>query len=256
MNAYLSLIKFRYHLTFLNVVFGTLIFARDPTPWLVPRLVALYLSFNVLLYGGIYTMNDLADRDADAAHPLKRLRPIAARRVGVRTAARFSVILILSGLVSGLLLFGVPIFACYLVILAINIAYSAGARNTPYLDLAFNSLPHTVRFLMGALLVGRRPPAGHLLAFLFLAIAMSCLRRQIERDMPGWEARRTLNFYTTRELSTLTVVCLAAVLVLAARDRLASAGFFSILLAGAAVLVGGGHFSTFVRNRLKAVWTR
>ena len=77
-----ALVKPRYHVSFVTVVVGALLFAELPDRALAGRLVMLYVSFNVLLYGGIYTFNDIADRAADSRHPVKRTRPspVAANR--------------------------------------------------------------------------------------------------------------------------------------------------------------------------------
>ena len=83
MRDLLALIKPRYHASFVTVAVGALLFAEPPTAALASRLAALYLSFTVLFYGGIYTLNDLADRVEDARHPVKRLRPIASGRLGM-----------------------------------------------------------------------------------------------------------------------------------------------------------------------------
>ena len=78
-----ALVKFRYHVTFINVALGALIFAARLDGAFAWRLFALYVSFNVLLYSGLYAINDLADRESDARHPLKRRRPIPSGRMSV-----------------------------------------------------------------------------------------------------------------------------------------------------------------------------
>ncbi len=122
MRTGLALIKPRYHLSFAGVALGAVLFARDPDLTLALRLAALYLSFNVLLYGGIYTFNDIADRAADAAHQMKRRRPIASGRLSVRRAAAISVSMITAGLLSGVWLFPGPIVLIYAAVLALNAA--------------------------------------------------------------------------------------------------------------------------------------
>ena len=111
--ACLALIKFRYHVTFINAAFGALIFADRLDRDLAWRLLALYVSFNVLLYSGLYTINDLADRESDARHPLKRRRPIPSGRVSVRTAEWWASVCLASGMASAAFVFGTPIVWCY-----------------------------------------------------------------------------------------------------------------------------------------------
>jgi len=250
-----QLVKFRYHITFSNVVAGALLFASELNWMLVERLAALYLSFNVLLYSGLYTLNDLADRASDAAHPLKRHRPIASGRVPIRRAIVWTVVFLSAGLGTGAF-FGVPILSCYLAITAINLAYSGGGRNVVYLDVVLNGLPHVVRFLMGALLVMRPPPLTHLVAFLFVTVAFSCLRRRIELDIAGWEARRSLHAWSVAKLNGVMIGALVAFLLLAAWTGREAPGFYGVIGGTTAVLIGGAHTSGRVRRGLRWVWTQ
>jgi 4-hydroxybenzoate polyprenyltransferase len=250
-----QLVKFRYHITFSNVVAGALLFASELNWMLAERLVALYLSFNVLLYSGLYTLNDLVDRDSDAAHPLKRHRPIASGRVTIRRAIVWTVVFLTAGLGTGAL-FGVPIVSCYLAIIAVNLAYSGGGRNVVYLDVLLNGLPHVVRFLLGALLVMRRPPLTHLIAFLFVTMAFSCLRRRIEIDVAGWEARQSLQAWSVAKLNGVMIGALVAFLLLAAWKGTEAPGFYAVIGGTAAVLIGGAHTSRRIRRCLRWVWTQ
>lgn len=83
MIVWLRLIKFRYHVTFVSVLCGALLFAPRIDRQLGVSLVLLYCCFNILLYGGIYTLNDIADRATDARHPRKGRRPVASGAVSV-----------------------------------------------------------------------------------------------------------------------------------------------------------------------------
>ena len=94
----------------------------------------------MLLYGGIYTMNDVADRLADARHPVKRHRPVAAGRIAAGTATGIAAVLMGLGIVSGALLFGPAVLACYALVLGINVAYSVEAVNVLVVDLLLNAL--------------------------------------------------------------------------------------------------------------------
>jgi 4-hydroxybenzoate polyprenyltransferase len=256
LTVWLALVKFRYHVTFSSVVCGALLFAPRIEPPLLLRLLCLYGCFNVLLYGGIYTLNDVADRASDARHPGKCRRPIASGRVRVGGAVAFAAILIGSGLTLGSLLFAPSVVACFGAALGLNAFYSLAGRNLRYLDLIFNSLTHPLRFLMGALLVDRVPPVPHLGALLLLAIALSCLRREVERDVAGWEARETTARYSPRELPFLAAGCLSLLLLLATVFAPAAPGFYAILGLTAVAIAGGGWGHPAVRASLRANWTR
>jgi decaprenyl-phosphate phosphoribosyltransferase len=228
MRTGLALVKPRYHLSFAGVALGAVLFAHEPGLTLALRLAALYLSFNVLLYGGIYTFNDIADRAADAAHQMKRRRPIASGRLSVRRAALISVSMILAGLLSGALLFPGPIVLIYAAVLALNAAYSCGGRDLPWLDVALNSAPHPLRFLMGVLLTDRLPPLGHLIAYFCLAAGIACVRRIIELDSAG-EGRPVLCAYSARGLSRTADLGLGIVVGLWLLNGDASTGFYAVV---------------------------
>ena len=69
MRIVLSLVKPRYHLSYAAVVAAALLFGSPLDGVLLARLTALYVSFTLLFYSGIYIFNDIADTRADAAHP-------------------------------------------------------------------------------------------------------------------------------------------------------------------------------------------
>jgi 4-hydroxybenzoate polyprenyltransferase len=160
------------------------------------------------------------------------------------------------GLWTGVVWFGPQILGCFLVMLVINLAYSSGGRNLRYVDLLLNSLPHVVRLSMGALLVGRIAPIGHLASFLCLAIAMSCLRRDVEREATGVTGRSTLERYGPRELDAIVVTCLAMLVTLGVTVGETAPGFYVVLFSSAFVLLGGGYFVPAIRSVLAAVWVR
>jgi 4-hydroxybenzoate polyprenyltransferase len=252
----LALIKFRYHITFITVVFGALIFAEHLDFRLLWRLVALYMSFNVLLYSGLYTLNDQADHDSDSQHAVKRHRPIASGRISNRAAAWWMAGFLVSGLISGTYIFGAPIVWCYAAVIVINLAYSCGGREVVFVDAVLNGLPHVVRFVMGAVLVSRWPPATHILSLTLLATAFSALRRRVERDVPGWHARRVLRDWSPAALDRVIVGSLIGLVVVASWQWCAAPGFYAAALGTATLLIGGAYSSTSIRESLRWFWTR
>jgi decaprenyl-phosphate phosphoribosyltransferase len=255
-RAWIRLIKFRYHVTFITVICGTLLLAPQINDRLLLQLALLYFAFNVLLYGGIYTLNDVADRDADGRHPGKRSRPIASGAVSVRAASVFALCLIAAGLTVAFVAFPPGVLACFLAAVAANACYSLGARNHRYLDIVFNAVTHPNRFLMGALLVDRVPPATHLVTLMLLAVALSCLRREVERDADGWQARTTIAQYGPTELARMSTGCLALLAVCGVLYGPAAPGFYVIVGSTALVTVVGGWMECPVRAGLRTIWTQ
>jgi decaprenyl-phosphate phosphoribosyltransferase len=254
--AYVELIKFRYHITYLTVFFAAALFHGGVDWPLIRSLLGLYVCFNVLLYGGIYPLNDLRDVESDRAHPRKKNRPIASSRVSPGAALIFSAAMICAGLVSVWYFFGVSMFFVCLAILGCNLFYSFVGRNVPYLDIAANSITHPLRFLLGSLLVNRPASLLHLGAIFCFIFGLSCLRRDLEKDVKGWETRPTLKAYSQRTLRLLEVASMAGILLFLIADGLRSPGFYSALIPTYLVLVMGARVSAMIRAYMHHVWTR
>jgi 4-hydroxybenzoate polyprenyltransferase len=248
--------KPRYHLSYAAVIAAALLFGPVADRHLAAQLVILYFSFNVLFYSGLYIFNDLADACADAAHPHKRQRPIAAGRISVPGAALAATALVMAGLLTAALFFPPPILLAYLAALVLNAAYSGGGRNLPYLDIVLNSAPHAVRFLMGALLVGRVPLGGHLVTWLCLAAGVSCVRRLVELEADGVGSRSTLGHYSSQGLARAADLGLPIVLVLCVADGLQSPGFYLLATTAYLLFVVAARRVAMLQGPLAWLWLR
>jgi 4-hydroxybenzoate polyprenyltransferase len=250
------LIRFQYHLTFAGVVLGVLSVTRSFTIHQTRQLVLAYFSFNVLLYGGIYTMNAITDRDSDAGHPFKKKRPLPSDQIGVKAALLFGSALIAAGFVSGFVFFGPRVFCVYLAFFGVNLFYSLAARGIAYLEIAVNAVTHPLRFMMGVLLAGGTLAWSLTAAIFLLATGMAGLRRSIERDIDGGQGRRTLARYTDRSLFVLRVGGLVAVVLVIATDQTIPRPIGWAVIAGYVVLVLTAEILSPVRRFFAWIWTR
>ena len=127
----------------------------DPVPGLIGRLLVVFAAF-CALSGAVYLFNDLADRNADQQHPLKRHRPIASGMVGVPLAVGVMVALIVAGLVGIFLVDRVlgGIGALYLVV---NIAYSLGIKRLVLIDVLIVASGYVIRAVAGAVAIDVTP---------------------------------------------------------------------------------------------------
>lgn len=256
MRVALSLLKPRYHLSFAAVVAAALLFGPSLDGVFAARLAALYVSFTLLFYSGIYIFNDVADARADAAHPRKRERAIASGRISVRAAVIAATLLITAGVLSATVLLPPAVLGGYAIALALNAAYSTGGRNLPYLDIILNSAPHAIRFLMGVLLVGRTPPLGHLLAWFCLAAGVACVRRLIELEAGGARYRPSLTHYSARGLSLAADFGIVMLLALCVLDGLRSPGFYLLAITAYLLLVLAARRIAVVHSHLAWLWLR
>lgn len=203
---YLKLFKFRYHISFICVIMGAVIFSSQPIFSLIKQLLLIYLSFNVFLYGGIYTLNDAADINSDKCHPKKKERPLASGAISIFSGFVFACIIMAIGLAIAYFYFGQRIFLMYLAFIFVNLVYTYIAKKIPYLEIFFNGLTYPMRFLLGIMLVKNDMPYFLFLAILLLAVGIASVRRVVEKRMPGWQVRKTLKYYTENKMIFFQVI--------------------------------------------------
>ena len=161
----------------------------------------------------VYVFNDLLDRDADRAHPLKRHRPLAAGTVTVPAAVAIMVLLLAGGFALAAWL--APVFAVIVgLYLLINVGYSLGLKRLSIVDVMAIALGFVLRVYAGGTLIEVRPTvwiiACTMLLALFLALAK---RRDDVVKGVGDEHRQSLAGYSLRFLDTSIAIVLSALLV-------------------------------------------
>lgn len=156
------------------IVFGGLLFGqRLLDPGAIVQSVAAFAVF-CALSGVVYLVNDVADREADRMHPLKRSRPIASGDVPVAAALTLAVVLGFAALAGAFALrfeFGV-ISAAYVGLLAL---YSGPLKHIVIIDVLTIAIGFVLRAAAGAIVIGE--PVSHwllivtILGALFLALS-------------------------------------------------------------------------------------
>jgi len=148
MRAYLTLIRPKQWLKNF-FVFAPLIFAKEL--FMSEQLMVVLRAFAAfcLTASAIYVINDIADVEADRAHPEKKNRPIASGRVSVPSALGLLVVLV--GVAS---ILASPMDVRFIVILAayflMNIAYSFKLKEVILLDVFIVAAGFMFRVLGGA----------------------------------------------------------------------------------------------------------
>ena len=101
-----------------------------------------------LLAGAIYTINDLADVEADRIHPVKRDRPIASGAVPESLAKAMAAALVLCSVSAAFLLdWRVGLVAA--IYFVENIAYTFKLKKVAFLDVGLIALGFVLRVLAG-----------------------------------------------------------------------------------------------------------
>ncbi len=163
-------------------VLAPLVFARK-----VGDFHALTAAFMALLSfcavsSAVYILNDLADRERDRLHPVKRNRPIASGRLSPRAALLEAVLLALLGLGTALAIPGPgPAFVAYpLFYLVLNTAYSFRLKHVVILDVLCISVGFLVRVVAGGAAIQVPLSSWLILCTLFISLLLAILKRRAE----------------------------------------------------------------------------
>jgi 4-hydroxybenzoate polyprenyltransferase len=253
---YVALLRFHYHSSFVGVLLGVLVVTRHWPGPLVWRILLLYVSLNLLLYGGIYSLNAITDAEADSRRPFKHSRPVASGAISPTAAAAFAAGLIVAGFVTGWAWLGLEVMPVYLLLLALNVSYSLCFRNLFLLDVLFNSATHPPRFWLGMWLAGGGL-AWDWLALVFLfAVGMSASRRSVLLNHGSWDKHGSLAIYSKVNLLVIKGAALGAIVLLWVLGQPSFQIPYIISVCAYVVCVGGIEAVPGVRSAFEKLWLR
>jgi len=182
---------------------------------LVWRVVAAAIGFS-LVSSAIYILNDIADREADRQHALKRERPLAKGTVSLSVATVLGLLLGLAGGLAGY--YASPLVAALLAIYAVmNIAYSFGLKRVVILDVFIIAAGFMLRLLAGTSGVGIPPSQWLLLCGLMLTLFLGFVKRRaelgVEADTDKDMQRKVLRYYSPALLDSLITVTATCIIL-------------------------------------------
>jgi 4-hydroxybenzoate polyprenyltransferase len=253
---YISLLRFHYHSSFIGILLGALVVTRDWQWPLLWRIFLLYLSLNVLLYGGLYALNAITDAEGDSRHPWKKNRPVASGKISRKAAGVFGAGLIVAGFVTGWAWLGLESMPVYILFLALNVSYSLCFRNLFALDLIFNSATHPPRFWLGVWLAGGDYRWQWLVLIFLFAIGMSASRRSVDLIHCSWKSRRSLASYSRLNLLVIKIVAFGMIVVLWIATRPTFQIPYIVTVCAYVVCVGGIEAVPRIRSLFERLWLR
>jgi 4-hydroxybenzoate polyprenyltransferase len=249
---YLALIRLKFHTNFSFVLLGTISFAQKIDVSLLISILVMYVSFNICLYGGIYTVNAITDLEKDAKHSRKKNRPLPSGRISKSTAIILAISLIMTGLLFGFLYFGKNIGFIYLAFIAVNLFYSLFARNIPFLELFVNATTMPLRLLMGSLLaVDSILPTYLMFGAYCTGIGFLAVRRIVEKDIENWqEGRPALKAYQGNIMLWLQIFFFAGLLLAVIFDPLIQQDWiaYAVMVTYFAIFCLGTHIFEPIRS--------
>ncbi len=158
-----------------------------------------------------YLINDAVDREADASHPIKRLRPIARGAIRPSVAFGLAICLIAFAVAFSFLLLGNAVTGVLAIYFMLTLSYSLALKQAVILDVMIVAVGFVLRAWAGALAVDV-PPSQWLIACVFtLCMFMGFGKRRCELAMIDSQAdarqhRPTLIRYTPDLLNHLITV--------------------------------------------------
>lgn len=136
--------------TLMNMLFGAFLAVQA-----LPNISLFILGFiaaGPLLWGGLYTLNDLTDIEKDKKHKVKKGRPLAKGIVSRLEGQLFAFVLLFAALVIAYNI-NFLFFACIIVMIANQFAYTLKPlrlKERPFLDIISGSMINPVfRFFAG-----------------------------------------------------------------------------------------------------------
>ena len=159
-------------------VFAGLIFAQKlftPAAWVAGAAFAIFC----VLSGAIYLLNDVADRARDRLDPKKRLRPIAAGRLGTGAATAIAAALIAASLGAGALL-PRAFLVTALTYVALLVAYSAWLKHVVLVDVLVVASGFVLRAVAGAVATRVEMSGRLLICTILLALFLALGKRRYE----------------------------------------------------------------------------
>ena len=198
-KAYLSLIRPKNWMK--NVfVFIPLVFSLEL--FNLKQLTSTIAAFGAfcLISSAVYVFNDICDAQKDAAHPVKRSRPVASGMISKQKAAVMAAFLLVSGLAASI--YVNPIVGSLVVVYAaLNLSYSLWLKNKPIFDCFCIAAGFVLRVYTGGAASGEPVSDWLFLTIVAMSLFMAFGKRNGELSKTvGARTREVLRKYNANYL--------------------------------------------------------
>lgn len=185
-----------------------------------------------------YLVNDVLDRDADRADPVKRLRPVAAGDLATGAAIAVAVALFVGALLVAALL-SRPVLLAMLTYLALTLLYSLALKAVPVLEAMVLAAGFVVRLAAGALAIPVVISHWLVICGFLLALLLAFGKRVPELRRPALRTPAYPESFLSAVVAMLAGTTLVAyVLYTVAPETVANVGSRRLLLTVPLVLFG------------------
>lgn len=171
-------------------------------PEVLAETVLAFVAFS-LAASGTYCLNDAADAEADRAHPVKRLRPVADGSVSVQAARLLGVLLLVAALAVAGAAGGWQLAAVVLGYVTLTTTYTVWLKHIAVVDLAAVAAGFVIRAIAGAVATDVEVSDWFLIVASFGSLFMVAGKRSAELGEEGDVAthRRVLSMYSAAYLT-------------------------------------------------------
>lgn len=169
-----------------------------------------------LTASSVYILNDIADVEADRAHPEKKFRPLAAKEISTGQAYVLLFILLagLAVLVNGMdSRFTITLAAYFLL----NLAYSFKLKQVVLLDVFIIAAGFMMRVLGGAYAIDVEVSTWIVLCTLFVSLFLGFAKRrgelQLTQDSGATSKRKVLLHYRVNFIDQMLTIAAAGTVI-------------------------------------------
>lgn len=228
---------------------------RFTDPAAVASAVLAFLAF-CFVASAVYAGNDVADREADRAHPTKRDRPVASGQISASLALGAS--LTLAALALGLAaIVDLSLLAIISLYLILNVAYTLWLKRLVILDVFTIAAFFLLRLLAGTTAIHVQPSIWLLLCGGLLSLYLGFAKRRHELVLLGEHSsvhRSVLQEYSQLFLDQMSTVLLSVTVVsyimyTVSHEKLAEVGSYALTGSTVFVLYGVFRYLYLVHNR-------
>ena len=169
-----------------------------------------------LLSSAIYVLNDIADREADRLHPVKRERPIAAGTISVGKGLVFALLLLsVTAVLASMMGRQFQIVAVIYAVL--NLGYSYWLKQVILVDVFVIAAGFMLRVLAGAFAIDVEVSHWLVLCTLFVSLFLAISKRRGElmlvRDANDFSERPVLREYDIAFIDQIITVTAAGMAI-------------------------------------------
>jgi len=169
-----------------------------------------------LVSSSVYIINDIADREADRQHPVKKNRPIASGKISILEAMVVLVLVVAVIAIAGRNL-NHKFFLTVIIYFVLNLAYSFGLKKVILLDVFVIAAGFMLRVLAGAFAIAVLISPWLVLCTLFVSVFLAISKRRGELLLTvhtqGYSGRAVLSEYDLGLMDQLMTIAAAGMAI-------------------------------------------